>query len=166
MTPEEILQGLRDIHLPAETSDAAGAGLVVWPLVLVAVLILLGAWLAWRRRGAWRRDFARHLDGIESHASAASALEGWAELAVLLKRAALQVTGRNDVARLAGDDWLQTLDRLFGTDLFSAGPGRGIVTFPYRRTGADADDLGEIERQLRDTITALRQRLPHLGRSA
>jgi hypothetical protein len=159
VTPAEILQDLRDIHLPAGSTDAAGVGFVLWPLVLVIALLLLAGWIAWRRRTAWRLEFHRHLDEIERQTGDDRALNGWIDLAILLRRTAMQLSERQDVANLVGDAWLAKLDRLFDTDAFTAGPGRGIVLYPYR----DAVDNGEtapMAKQLKETIDRLRHRRP------
>ena len=106
MTPEEILRDLRDIHLPDQGADAAGTGIVWWPVLLVVILVLLSLALAWRRRSAWRREIARHLDAIEKDADRGRTREAWTALAVLLRRIAMTVEGRQDVAGLIGEPWL------------------------------------------------------------
>ncbi|MDH3661024.1 MAG: DUF4381 domain-containing protein, partial [Alphaproteobacteria bacterium] len=131
MTPEEILRDLRDIQLPEQAADAIGAGFVLWPTALVALATLLAVWLAFRRRSTWRREIVGHLDAIERSAADGRAFEGWTDLAILLRRIALQLCDRREIASLIGDAWLEKLDHLFETDVFSAGPGRGVITFPY-----------------------------------
>jgi|GEM_PF-5193220 len=65
MTPEEILEGLRDIQLPAvETAAFAGSRFSPWPLV-VAVVILSGVFLLrFRNRQAWRRSLGRDVEAF------------------------------------------------------------------------------------------------------
>lgn len=163
MTPEEILQDLRDIHLPGQAVDAGGGGFVFWPVALVVAVVLLTGWLAWQRRSAWRRDIIRHLDAIEQGVDEGHILEGWTELATLLRRIAIRLCDRQEIAGLIGDAWLNRLDRLFKTDIFARGPGRGIVVFPYNAIGdEDRDDLERIADQLRLTIDDMRKHLPHL----
>ena len=163
MTPEEILQDLRDIHLPEQAADMVGGGLVLWPAALVLAALVLAAWLVWRRRSAWRREIIRHLDAIERDADRGGVLEGWTALAILLRRVAMKLHGRRDVAGLIGDDWLERLDHLFQTDVFSKGPGRGVATFPYSAAGENDDDaLGRAADQLSVTIDAVRKHLPKL----
>ena len=168
MTPEEILRDLRDIHLPDQGADAAGAGIVWWPVLLVVILVLLSVALAWRRRSAWRREIARHLDAIEKDADRGRTREAWTALAVLLRRIAMTVEGRQHVAGLIGEPWLERLDRLFETDAFSHGPGRGVTVVPYggrlddeRR--ASAPDWQPAPDQLKATIERVRRQLPRLG---
>lgn len=166
MTPEQILAGLRDIHLPEGDSEALGGTLVAWPLVFVALSMLGLAWLTWRRRTIWRREVARDLARIERSAAETEPSEAWASLALLLRRFAIQRGGRSDVAGLSGEAWLARLDQLFGDDLFTKGPGRGLVTFPYRslkRGELPEDDAADMADDLQATITALRKQLPRQG---
>ena len=163
MTPAEILRELRDIHLPEQTAEAAGNGLVFWPAALVAVLAMLAGWLAIRRRSAWRRDIARHLDAIEQGVGEGRVLEGWTDLAMLIRRIAMKLCERQEIAGLIGDAWLQKLDQLFQTDVFSRGPGRGLAVFPYHGDfDRSRENREDIAGQLRDTVDVLRTRLPHL----
>ncbi|MGI9499359.1 MAG: DUF4381 domain-containing protein [Geminicoccaceae bacterium] len=163
MTPEEILRDLRDIHLPEQATEAVD-GFVLWPSAIVLAMVLVGVWLSWRRGTAWRREIVRHLAAIERRAGAGQVAEGWTDLAVLLRRIAIQLNGRRDIAGLIGDAWLERLDRLFGTDAFSHGPGRGIAVFPYSdNIDRDSSELERITDQLRATIKDIRTHLPRLG---
>ena len=164
MTPEEILRDLRDIHLPEQAADAAGASLILWPAALVVIVALFAAWFAWRRRSTWRREIVRNLDRIEQDAGNGRVPEGWTALAVLLRRVAMQLCDRREIAGLVGDAWLEKLDHLFQTDSFSRGPGRGIAAFPYRVGSEDGHQEHErAARQLQAAIDDVRERLPHLG---
>ena len=161
MSPDEILQDLRDIHLPAETAEAVGSGLVLWPILSVIAIALIATLIAWRRRSAWTKDFHCELDLIEALASDGQTLNGWTKLAVLLRRTAIQLSSRREIAGLAGDAWLRKLDFLFTTNAFSKGPGRGVIRFPYRRPiGIKKDELAPIADQLRAIIGHLRLKTP------
>lgn len=163
MTPEEILRDLRDIHLPEQASDAIGAGFILWPAALVVALALFAAWLAWRRRSTWRREIIGHLDAIERDAGEGQAFKGWTDLAILLRRIAMQLCDRRDIAGLIGDAWLEKLDHLFETDVFSDGPGRGVITFPYGNGIAEDHQAREsMADQLKATIGDIRKNLSHL----
>lgn len=80
MTPEEILAGLRDIHLPAAEASALSHGTYSpWPLaVTVAVLLAMFLLRLWRR-GAWRRSLARQVDDFIAN-PAAGGVRGLVEL--------------------------------------------------------------------------------------
>lgn len=160
MTSKEILKDLRDIHLPEAAAETAHAGFVYWPAALVLAVALAAFWLAWRRRSEWRRTIVRHLDAIERIAGEGRVREGWIELATLLRRIAMGAADQREVAALIGDAWLETLDRIFGTDVFSRGPGRGVVVFPYRDDrGRDQAEHDQVAAQLRATIDDVRKHL-------
>lgn len=163
MTPDQILADLRDIHLPEIEAGAITAHLVLWPLVLVLLAALVVAWLIWRRRTLWQRDFTEELKKIEHIAEERGEGEGWAGLAYLLKRLAIQKLGRADVAALSGEPWLRQLDDLTGSDLFTNGPGRGLVTFPYLEHDIDEGAAGRMREDLKATIGELRDRPPRHG---
>lgn len=160
MTPEQILADLRDIHLPETAGDVATVHLVLWPLLLVLLAASIIAWLIWRRRSTWRRDFFEDLNQIEGTAKKHGDGEGWAGLATLMKRLAIQQHGREDVAALNGEPWLQQLDDLIGSKLFTQGAGRGLITFPYLAVDLDDDTNQQRRDDLKTTIEALRSRLP------
>jgi len=163
MTPEKILRDLRDVHLPEPMAETASAGIILWPVALVMILALLAILLIRWRASAWRRDALLHLEAIERGIGEGHILEGWAALALLLRRLAIQAGDREDDAGLIGDAWLARLDRLFKTKVFSDGPGRGLSLYPFK--GAFDDDGSEREavaRQLQATVDAVRSHLPRL----
>ena len=161
MTPEEILRDLRDIHLPERAADLAGGAFVFWPAALDVAVAILAGWLAWRRRTAWRRDIVQHLDAIEHSVDEGRVKQGWTDLATLLRRIAIRLSDKGDIAGLIGDAWLHRLDHLFETDVFTQGPGRGITTFPYSANGMH-DENDSVADQLRATIRDVREHLPKL----
>jgi hypothetical protein len=139
--PFPPVDGLRDIALPEPVG--------VFPLapawyLLAALLLALVAWAAYlylKRRAAflYRREALAELEAI------AAALDGKggrialaARLPELLKRVALQVEPRAAVASLSDARWLGELDRLYGGDGFSKGPGRFLPVLAYGSAGAVA----------------------------
>ncbi len=123
----DLLEQLRDIHLPADPSwwpPAPGW----WLLALVAIaglvyLVHLGR-LAWRRRRplkAARHLYAAiHTEYAQGTLTDADYLHRTNEL---LKRLVIHGLG-NAGARSANDTrWLELLDGLAGTREFSSGPG-------------------------------------------
>lgn len=164
MTPDEILRDLRDIHLPEQTDVATTAGLILWPAATVVAATLIAVWFAWRRRTAWRREITSHLDRIERIAREGRAFSGWTELAVLLRRIAIRVGDRREIASLTGDAWLEKLDQLFGSTIFVNGPGRGLAIYPYGAPiEGDREALEPVADQLAATLNDIRKRLPRLG---
>ena len=163
MTPQQILADLRDIHLPEIEAGAGSGDLVLWPLVLVLAAALIIFWLMLRRRTLWRRDVLGDLERIENAAKTGQQKDGWADLAILLKRFAIQRQGRAKVARLSGEAWLQQLDELFGGDHFTNGPGRSLISFPYQISSVIGDEQEKGSDDLRATIDLIRRHLPRYG---
>jgi hypothetical protein len=132
---------LRDIHLPAPISwwpPAPG-----WWLLLFGIptLLILLVWLwRWVRRKTVRKLALAELESIAgSNADAREKVQG---LAILLRRVALSVYPREQVAGLVGEPWLAFLDGPSGEKRFSAGAGRLFIEAPYRReVQADLDAL-------------------------
>ncbi len=69
-----------------------------------------------------------------------------AEIPALLKRTALAVFPRADVAGLSGEAWLGFLDASAGSTDFSSGPGRLLADLPYSPAAASppADQMREL----------------------
>ena len=132
----DLLDALRQPEPPAPvamTPQTPG-----W-IVLGAVLLLLLAWgaLIWRRRrraNAWRR---------EALAALAEAGDDPAAVAPILRRAALALHPRAEVAGLTGERWLRFLDRAGGPG-FAEGPGRALAAGPYDGRGAPAPGLSAL----------------------
>lgn len=154
MNPEQL--PLRDLHLP----EAVGW----WPpapgwWVLAALLAaLLGRYL-WREFRHWRRGSARRLalrevSGIAGrYADDGNAAKLASDLSALLRRAMLAYAPRGQVAGLTGEAWLEWLDRGLEQPLFAKGPGREIVSLPYRGDATARDpDVDSL-------LHAVRQRL-------
>ncbi|MAR92240.1 MAG: DUF4381 domain-containing protein [Pseudomonadota bacterium] len=129
MNAADPLQQLRDIHLPAAVGwwpPAPGWWLLA--LLLLTALIAALAYVRRRhRRLAYRREALSRLVSIraryEAHREPRQLLS---ELSSLLKRTAITRYGRDEVAGLAGEQWLQFLDRTGRTREFSQGPGQAL----------------------------------------
>ena len=141
--PMDPLSGLREIHLPPPPPS--------WPpapgwwalalLVIVAVMVgLRRVVLSWRR-GRPRRAAVRAIAQLRNRFQSGEAPDVLsAELATLLRRAAMNRHPRAQVAGLTGRDWLEFLDD--GEHHFSEGVGRCLVSAPYARAeSVDVDAL-------------------------
>ncbi len=123
---------LRDIHLPDPVGGWPPAP--GWWLLLIGVLALIasavGLWRFLRRKTTKKLALAE-LAAIAG--SDAAAREKVQALAILLRRTALSVYPREEVAGLVGTQWLEFLDRTLGGNGFSEGEGRLLIEGPYRR---------------------------------
>jgi hypothetical protein len=142
--------GLIDIPLPPETS--------LWPetwasrIAIAALFVgaVIGVWqfVRHRRANLYRREALAELTRMERGAAAPDEL--LAQLSLLLRRTALAVFPREEVAPLAGTAWLSFLDRTSGGRQFSEGDGRLLATGPYRQappSDAELHSLAVLTRQ-------------------
>lgn len=133
---------LRDIHLPAEPGwwpPAIGWWLLLALLLAAAVF----AWLRWRRHRAERvrRAALAALEGVVQRCGGEpDCLTG--ELSVWLRRVALSVGARREVAGLTGEAWLAALQRLSPASRLPRDYGHLLTEGPYRsQVPADAREL-------------------------
>ena len=116
------LEGLNDIVIPAPVSlMPQTVGWIIPGVIVIAVLATVAV-LAWRRyrRNAYRREA---LALVESTPLIA--------LPALVKRVALAAAPRTEVASLTGDEWLSFLDKAYGGDGFTNGPGHALATLSF-----------------------------------
>ncbi len=148
----ELLNNLRDIHVPPPVSwwpPAPGWWLLL-SLIIVLVLLL---WWRLRRAQPWRREALRALRELELEFHANSEVVTCvAQVSVLLRRVALSV--RAPVAALTDEAWLNYLDELGRTEQFSSGIGRVLITAPYARAEpVDVPQLIKLVRRWLKKIT-------------
>ncbi|MEX0339365.1 MAG: DUF4381 domain-containing protein, partial [Arenibacterium sp.] len=109
------------------------SGWIVLGIVLVVSGIFVVRWVQRRiRAGAYRRAALREL---------ASAKNDPALVASILRRTALTAFPREQIATLAGAEWLAFLDRSFPGNGFSDGPGRIFAIAPFRPQVPDPDAM-------------------------
>lgn len=133
---QDLLQQLRDIHLPAEPSwwpPAPGW----WLLGLATVALLF--WAVRELRRAWRRrqpiKLARSYYADVYASFQQGEIDGQTYLNrtnELLKRLYIHAIG-DDTARSANDaQWLEYLDARLGSTGFTSGPGRQLGNQRFR----------------------------------
>lgn len=142
---------LRDIHLPAPISGwppAIGWWLVLALLILLSVGVVRAVYRA--RRMTPARLALRALDELQQ-SSEQDAPEKARQLSILMRRAALTLRDRRQVASLTGEAWLCWLDEMMGENeaRFRQGPGKLLIEAPYRAlsTGQELDGLFELCRE-------------------
>jgi Ca-activated chloride channel family protein len=75
-------------------------------------------------------------------------------LSILMKRIALSMRIREEVAGLVGQDWLKLLDQLFDSDQYTQGAGRYLAEAPYRSKVSYAEVAGLCQ-LIRDSLSRL-----------
>lgn len=123
------LDALRPLHLPEPVSwwpPAPGW----WALLLLGCLIL-GAAVWWWRRGRVRRAALAELRRIAAADLSAAELAG--EVSSVLRRYALAIYPRTDVAGLCGEPWLRFLQERFVGETFGKPTALALVEAPFRR---------------------------------
>lgn len=160
MDPAEL--PLRDIHMPEPVSwwpPAAGW----WLLAALAILSVLTVWLVrrwWLRRRWYPRRRAKHAlarlrNGYALHRDDSRLIR---ELSACLRRTALTVAPRSEVAGLTGAAWLAWLDRFHDGQPYQTGVGRVLVDAPYQRQpGIDAQALLDLAATTIDAMTVKRR---------
>jgi uncharacterized membrane protein YccC len=151
---------LRDIHLPEPVSwwpPAPG-----WWLLLV-LIIAAGLWLfriyrSRQRKRTFVKTIEQQLQAIhaafQQHQDSQQLAQ---DLSVLIRRAALSVAPRDQVAGQIGEQWLQQLDELAEKQLFNTETGRQLVTAPYQPAArTDAEGLLNICREWLQLISKKR----------
>ena len=96
-------------------------------LLLLGIIALLGLWLGLRWLRRWRANAYRRAALSELRLIGASPVG----LAQLLRRTALVAYPREQVAGLAGEDWLTFLDEALGRTAFRSDLGRSLLASVY-----------------------------------
>ncbi len=147
MQATDPLANLRDIHLGDPISSFPALG---WWLLLGLVLLMLAGlalffWRRYQQRAYWREALAL-LDALEKNHSGRNDPETQKqlvfEISKLLKRVSITRYGRERVASLTGNSWLEFLDETGDTHEFSQGAGQALGEALYRQdTQVDPDSL-------------------------
>jgi hypothetical protein len=137
------LQNLNDIVVPGPMAwwPLAPGWYVLGAIALTAFVVV--AFRQWRRwqQNLYRRQAMLELSSIRERASA----ESFQQLPVLLKRAALSVWQRKEVAALTGLAWHRFLDESAGMDRFCSGAGDTLEALAY--AGSDEALPADLELQ-------------------
>ena len=150
---------LRDIHLPEPIGwwpPAPGW----WGLGVFLVLMVAGfiAWLHYRHCPKPIKSAIAELARIESN-STMSPIQKLLALSILMRRMVMTLSPREEVAGLVGDDWLQRLDEIFSTDLFTRAIGRHLAESAYSKD-ISAGLVAELLEQVRTTLQRNREKFP------
>ncbi len=132
------LQQLRDIHLPADPTWWPPA--IGWWLLLLLGLgalswLLIAAWRAHRRRAPLRAAQALLKDLRGAYESGELSAEDYLhEGNAVLKRLLVRALGRREYAELSGEAWLEALNRITGTSVFTDSSSAVLGDARFSRT--------------------------------
>jgi hypothetical protein len=148
----QALEKLHDVVLPppvSMTPQTAG-WYVLFALAGLLLLVTCVALARKRLRNRYRREALRELAALEAGAGDGAARNAALRaLPGLLRRTALAVWPRDEVAPLSGDAWLTFLDRTYGGDGFAKGPGKLVALAAYE---PDRDLAGIGEKDAREAF--------------
>lgn len=156
VTASAPLEGLHDIVLPEPVSMTPTT--VGW-LVLAIAAALVIVWIVIRtirhhQANRYRAAALRELDAVASAAGdPTTRSQSLTAIAPLLKRTALCVFPRTEVASLTGDAWLQFLAES-GGQAFTNGAGRLLLEATYGHGNLD-------DQQTSDLLDASRKWIRH-----
>lgn len=130
--PNNPLDSLRDIHLPDQVSwwPLATSTWISFGLVIVIIACLLYFITTYRRKIAYKKIALQELHNITQKKLDNS--QFISELNRLVKQCIMIKTPRSEVAKLQGEQWLNTLDALHQSSAFSQGAGRILGSDAYR----------------------------------
>jgi len=153
MPSSDPLAGLRGLHLPEQPASfwsdiglAAAVGLLAALAVAIAVRLLFRPKQSLRASALAAFDAAKDLPPPDRRVAQAA----------LLRRVVRTIEG-DEASRRDGLAWGETLDRVFGADFFTAGPGRIFATGLYARAAAATANDAEIDRRLAALLASLRR---------
>ena len=136
----DLLQQLRDIHLPAEPTwwpPAPGWWLLAAALLIGGALAVRWALAYYRRRRPLKRA-QQLLDSLYARLRAGDiAPEAYVhESNELLKRLLIHGLGLHEARSASDGAWLGMLDEYYGGEAFSQGPGQILGNERFRRSPA------------------------------
>jgi Domain of unknown function (DUF4381) len=138
---QETELALKDIHLPDAISwwpPAIGWWLLV---LLIPTLLVFSYWLYKRlTRKTALKTAKRTLAAIKLNTELDNT-QKLRELSILLRRVAVSLAPRTEVASLTGYLWLAFLDQSLSGAPFSQGGGQVLITAPYRNTAPSDQEI-------------------------
>ncbi len=132
---------LRDIHLP-ETVGMWPPAIGWWLLLIVLPLLFLFAWWLFKRitKTTLTKEALAILDQIKNDPNS-DQKQKLQQLSSWLRRIAISVSPRKEVASLSGQDWLRYLDQSIEGIPFSSGIGRYLADGHYQKSLPDKVDI-------------------------
>jgi len=135
---------LRDIHLP-EAINWWPPAIGWWLLV---VLIPLCCWFfIWLYKRITRKTAIKTAKKLLKDIKQDAALDDEQKLialSALLRRVAISISPRNEIASLTGHAWLSFLDSTIKGSPFTSGAGKVLADMHYRKTNDTEYDISQV----------------------
>jgi hypothetical protein len=149
---------LRDIHIPEAISWWPPA--IGWWLLAVLTPLLLGFlyWLYKRLTRKTALKTARKLFKALKNDPTLDNQTKIAELSALLRRVAVSIDTRSQVAGLTGQNWLNYLDGAVKGAPFSEGPGRVFLDSHYQKSAPTELAIQDVFQLCEDWLKAQSKR--------
>ena len=145
---------LKDIHLPEAIGWWPPA--IGWWLVVILILLLI-VFLYWLYKRLTRKTAIKaakkNLNAIK-HNPALDNNAKLRELSMLVRRVAVSVNPRTEVASLTGRQWLAFLDQSVTGAPFSEGCGRLLADAPYRNAPPAGPEISQLISLCEDWLKA------------
>ena len=135
---------LKDIHLP-ETIGWWPPAIGWWLLAVLIPLLLFGLYRLYKHltRKTALKAAKKNLELIKLYDPEAADKQ-LTELSVLIRRVAISLSPRTQVASLTGKAWLAFLDASVSGSPFSEGQGRLLTEAAYRKTPPTAAEISDL----------------------
>lgn len=149
---------LRDIHIPEAIGWWPPA--IGWWLLMVLMPLLLGL-LLWLHKRLTRKTAlktARKMLKTLKNDPSMDDLTKIAELSALLRRVAISIDTRAEVAGLTGQNWLRYLDGSVKGTPFSEGPGRVFLDTQYQKAAPSGLAIRDVLQLCEDWLKAQSKR--------
>ena len=143
MPQERSLANLSDVVSPPDISmwPSAPGWTMVWVFLLLSIAVVTVQVVRRHRALRYRREALRELGELRAAGE-------WQALPALLKRVALCVHPRAEVASLSGADWSRFLDEHGGDGRFEGKVGEALTALAYGgESPADMDGLADATEQ-------------------
>lgn len=138
--------GLKELPLPEPVGwMPQTTGWYVVGLILLFALAAIG-WRIWKKykSNAYRREGLQRLEDMSVQANTMH------ELPFLLRRSALYLGNRGDIAGLRGDAWINWLNERAGKNLFQSEDARLLEDLAFGKPDSIKEENGDV-RQLIET---------------
>lgn len=139
MNNMELLQQLKDIHLPSNIymGPIAPGWMIVFILLLGLLSCLIYIWYRKNQRKKTVKFALLKLKMLKNLiAENPKNINIAAEISTLIRRTALLYFPRADIAGLSGNDWLNFLNCSGNTTQFTEETGRMLIDAPYRKNSS------------------------------